>query len=205
MMDWPTRAWILCTPRSGSTLLADLLNLSVGREAVAFIKNPQRECFGEHFHTDHCATWEQFQKLDPIVTKMHMHWLEERGGDIPADTSIIRLHRRDRVAQTWSLISTGRIGFCHVVNEQQRQGFLTSESHVTTTRREFMDHYHAIERWERLMTLITSRLNVLDVWYEDLVADRAGTLANVMGFLGFTPDQWIVPESTGTLAIHEGS
>lgn len=203
---WPRRTWILSTPRSGSTLLADLLNAATGRNSSAFLKCPSRDVFGEHFHPRAFATWEELLAFDPIVTKLHMHWLEERGGDIPSDTTLIRLHRRDRVGQTWSLISTGKIGFHHVRNEEQRRGFLAAEANVTTTRKEFFDHYSAIDRWERLIGLVATGRPVCDVWYEDLIADRDGTLAKVMNFIGLSEDQWHVPTNgeIETIAIHEG-
>lgn len=200
---WPQRTWILSTPRTGSTLLADLLNRATGREATAFIVEPSRDLFGEHFSPDFCKTWADFVRLDPVVTKMHIHWLEERGEAIPPDTKIIRLTRDDKVAQTWSLLVSGKVGFCHATTEHRRNEYLAGEAHVTTTRKEFYDHLHAIERWERLMRLITAGRDTFDVSYEELTSDRrAETLTQVMTFIGLRPDEWTMPDGVKTLALH---
>lgn len=205
LAPWHHRAWILCTPRSGSTLLANALNAAVGVEVDRFIQCPARHVFGEHFHPNFCATWKQFAELDPFVTKMHVHWLEERGQQMPRlSTKIIRLRRDDRVAQTWSLLSSGKVGQCHVRNSMQRAAYLSNEAHVSVTRKEFYDHFNSIERWQRLLQLLTCTRECLDVLYEDLVRDRARVLGQCMEYLALPAESWHVPtdEEIELVAIH---
>lgn len=136
---------------------------------------------------------------------MHVHWLEERGEQLPSlATKVIRLRRDDRVAQTWSLLSSGNVGQCHVRNQVQRNAYLANETHISVTRQEFYDHLHSIERWQRMIHLMSCNRECLDVVYEDLVRDRAGVLSQCMRYLDLPAESWHVPtdEEIEVVAIH---
>ena len=194
---WPCRAWMLCTPRTGSTFLCSLLNAALGIVPHDTGTIPERHVWAEHFTPEHCPHWEDFQRIDPIVSKLHIHWLEERGSEMPTlSTKILRLSRADRVAQTWSLLGSGHLGTCHVHNPQERADYLGRESHVSVSRQEWYDHFHAIERWNRLLTLLTSQRDCLDVIYEDVIADRERELFRIMDWLGVATESWHVPAET---------
>jgi LPS sulfotransferase NodH len=162
----------------------------------------ERSRWGEHFHPKYCASWEQFTNLDPLVTKMHVHWLEERGVDIPVNHKFVRLHRHDRVRQTWSLLSTAKINKFHAKTEQERSSYLETESKVRATREEFFTHLDTINRWERLMQLFTCGRLCLDVFYEDLVGDTYNQLARIMCFLEVPNEDWHNPGPSEFLQLH---
>jgi len=207
ILPWRTRAWILCTQRSGSTLLCGLLNAAVGITGDM----DRRLRWEEHFNPDPkncCFTWEDFVELDPIVTKMHVIWLAERGKIAPPEepTKIIRLIRRDTTAQAWSFIMSSKTGQSHVHNIEQRLSLLAEEAKQTITRKEFYDFYNLIIRWNDMIGEIIRDVEsrCVTVFYEDLIADRAKELTKIMEFLEMPSTCWHVPEDNEitTLAIH---
>lgn len=192
---WTHSAWIVSTPRSGSTLLAGLLNVGVGLPSSIAKGFNSPYVFGEHFHP---ISGSNAGGSDlPFVSKCHYHWIDEalvpRLPDL--STRILILNRRDHEQQAWSLLTSGKLGTMHVYNEQALKEFQERAEQVPVTRAEIKTHVGSIERWERMTRFTFSNHDhVREVWYEDLMADPARVIAETYDWLEVTggeyrPDQ----------------
>lgn len=180
---WKHPCWIVCTPRSGSTLLADLLNRAAG---VADGPHPQTVRFKEHYHPAHP---ERLADGPPLVTKCHIHWIEEHIDRLPSrDTRIILLTRENRHAQALSLIASGRTGI-HSSDSGNLDLIRQQTRAVQMTVGEVWDHVAAVKRWERLADLLFQHYERTAITYEDLCEEPEATLSRLIGSIDLL-DKW---------------
>lgn len=181
---WSHPAWIISTPRSGSTLLASLLNVGVGLPSNITRGFTSPYVFGEHFHPV-SGSYAQRDDL-PFVSKCHYHWIAEgRLSRLPdLSTRILILNRRDHEQQAWSLLTSGKLGTMHVYNEQRLAEFRERAEQVPVTRAEIRTNVGSVERWERMTRFtFSNHQHVREVYYEDLIADPARIIAETYDWL----------------------
>jgi LPS sulfotransferase NodH len=189
MFDWPVKAWIVSTPRSGSTWLCSLLNLAVG--IGDDFDDPEPGMFGEHFHP-RCS--HRFPEYEPVVSKVHIHWLDDPifvRRLPPPETRIIQLIREDKVAQVWSMVCSSRLGLYNTKEPERRSAYRREMKSVTASQSEFSDHLKAIERWERLSNfLFANHPHRMLVTYEQLERDPESVVRRCFEFLTVPDTQW---------------
>ena len=191
---WGCRAWVLTTPRSGSTYLCYLLNrfnhlpldLDLQPEYNRFI-------FAEHAHPDVCRSREAFLSLDPVVTKMHLNFLWSFDLKLPADTRFVLL-LRSPAEQTASLIAGLQTCVTHLATSAELADY--QQRDFEFHRAETAELYVMTERCNQELLDRTQGRHVLLVHYEDLLANPVSVVRSVFEFLS-TP--W---EPRGPLAAY---
>ena len=178
---WTHTCWMATTPRSGSTWLCGLLNLAVGLPEQG--KTYHRLEFCEHFHPKLSHRYPEYQ---PRVTKVHAHWMDDAmliRALPPLDTKIIRLTRKDHIAQVWSMICSSQVGICNSSEPEQQALYRAQMGRVQVSQTDFSNHLLALARWERILDMYFSRHDCLRVEYEDLVKNTEQVVGDVLRWL----------------------
>ena len=190
--------WILCHPRTGSTLLCDLLNFTgkfppfdhpklVGKRAIlekgyAFgewmrVYADQDEILGyppPHLKCLH----ELYEPLLGWPSRPHIDFL------LPG-VKYVLLERRNVYEQAVSEYFARTTKKWHVYSEQEQRAHAATP--VPLVISDLKDHYRKVANyypWRRFL----GDAPYHTVHYEDMVADPAGTLAGVLNFIGVPTD-----------------
>lgn len=199
------RYCIASTPRSGSTLLSRTLEATqLAGVPMEYFNNSfmgawQRLNSGRTIHLEsYLAELESRRTTSNGVFGIKAHWSQLHSlanqAKVPLSTlahatvgkctKFIQINRRDKLAQAISLHIANKIKVYHsdqlfLRNAENVAAFDAAAISVNITRL-FMDEAN----WS---TYIKERgLDVMEVIYEDLVADHAGTCRRVFDFIGLT-------------------
>lgn len=186
-MYWPQRAWMLTTRRSGSTWFCYLLNGAVGNEFNVDYASPRlsRHVFGEHFHEKCSVTDDDFWRVDPVVTKMHGHWLGRLNNRRPhSSTRIIRLYRRDIAAQARSLYLANRIGMWQATTAEKAEAWRVISRDEPISESRLAELTLHVQRLNSEVCIWASQFKfVLNVAYEDLLSHPREVVEETLRFL----------------------
>ena len=200
---WPQPAWIITTPRSGSTWLCKCLNAAAGLPLNANPLFPEQA--NRNIWCEQCqrGTHPGHSTVSKVMVEQIAQWNltpppaqmgEERGESgepaaarcppLSTNRKLIHLERRDEAAQAASMYCAAGRNKCHA----------TSKSEADVLSRQPIEwneaaghHYMGRLRLEK-HTLITEwvKPNVMTVIYEDLLQDPDGIVSEIMRFLGVT-------------------
>lgn len=184
---WGRRGWIVTAPRSGSTYLCYLLNAAVGeRFDMPEDRAQARYTFGEHVAL--CRGTEKFLEWDPIVTKMHRHYLR---GDLPGwDRAEVERRfpgvrfvwlERSLVRQAASLYFSDVTKVCQLETPEEQAAYRSRP--VAIDDGVLRQKYRQVAAWHRAWEHWLRRGAYLRITYEGLAADPAGTVAAVLDYL----------------------
>lgn len=205
---------VVCTPRTGSTLLCNLLM------QLGFAGRPREHLRHTPIVLASNTDFSMERFIGEVVrngatkgvfgTKLISHFLLDAltlhadgrltlpPGLLPR-SRIVRLVREDQVAQAFSLHIAHESAVFFERTEQkseQRQRFLESFEYAFEP---ILERLHMIEDEEERITNLLDRssLPVLQVTYENLTADPTSTLRDVTDFLGLDlPRRFKAPEPT---------
>lgn len=207
--DWSAyRPYIvLCTGRSGSSHLCDLLtNTGVCGYPKEHLRDPQVFCLRNglvdlgallaRLLVSHSTPNRVFGTK--LISRYVLEMLKDVDPaqlELPADMPVVYLSRRDKVAQAASIVRAKKTGRWHL-----REGRKAPPECVELTPAEVADavaEYHQnLQRQHELDTLAAELFQpeqVLQITYEDLVADPRGVLARVMAHIGVETGDGEVP------------
>lgn len=190
---WPSPCWIVSTPRSGSTWLSAMLNISTFRRECPEV--PEKDVFCEHFHPKYGHTYPHYE---PIVTKVHVNWLDDPllVQQLPSlDTKIILLTRNDHVQQVWSMIASSASKIFNTKSEDRRDTYRQALMNVRVSQNELTTHLAAIDRWERLGKFLFTHHNIYQLSYEELLASPRVWVEAVLSWMGMSASDFSYQES----------
>ncbi len=198
---FPDRAYaIVTTPRSGSTLLSQMLaSTGVAGQPKEHLRLPtqtlSRECGFDYIRLLRILAAERATPNRVFGTKLIVHFLEkhqphgEDFGAVARAFKFINLVRMDRVAQAVSLHLAQSTGIWHVHNDQTRKVYdekikaiRIDQGHIDGVRAMHTE----IRREEGSMAEIFDRWSIepMLVEYERLSAEPQREIARVMDFIG---------------------
>lgn len=115
--------WLLTTPRSGSSYLAECLNKTRGLSDVDKDNNVvHRMLFVEHAHDKNCRNAEDFWGINPVHTKLHSHHHQRLKFELPRDGKYVILDRDAADVATSVYLSTAT-GVHHIKNDDEREAY----------------------------------------------------------------------------------
>jgi LPS sulfotransferase NodH len=210
---FPARCYaILTTPRSGSTLLSQLLaSTGVGGRPREHLRLPtqtlSRECGFDYVRLLRILAAQRATSNGVFGTKLIAHFLEKhRVKGLPFDEvakafRFVSLVRVDRVSQAVSLHVAQSTGIWHVHDDRTRkvyaerlQAIQVDRAHIDGVRA----MYNEIRREEGWMAQFLDRWSIrpLLVEYEALYADPDVQVKRVLEFLGIDDPYALQPRKT---------
>lgn len=200
---------VVCTPRSGSSFLCDLISQNVGGKAVEHLRDPLLYLL-KHRGTLNIDISLFLEKLlvfcsvnGVFGTKIISHFLFNLVNFLKDDElnliidyfnikglKVIYLYREDKSAQTVSKYLASRSKKWHVVSSNEISDYQDSVKEIDydfNTLKKIYDNF--IEEESKLESFLQSKSNfeVLKVSYECLVEDTAQYVELVTDFLGVKP------------------
>jgi LPS sulfotransferase NodH len=200
---------VVCTPRSGSTFLCDLISQNIGGKAIEHLRDPLLYLLKhrETLNIDFSLFIEKllvFCSVNGVFgTKLISHFLLDLVNFLEDDElsliidyfnmrglKVVYLYREDKYAQTVSKYLASRSKKWHVISSNDISDYQNSVKEIDydfNTLKKIYDNF--IEEESKLESFLQSRSNfeVLKVSYECLVEDTARYVKLVTDFLGVKP------------------
>lgn len=178
--EWPLSRMI-CTPRSGSTWLCQLLNGSQGLPLDFKLYAPRGDIWGEHFNTE-CRSDHYLPADQPQVSKVHANWLVDLP-PLPPETKIISL-KRSLESQSRSRAVGMQTRQSHVTCDEEQTEWL-EKAPLTVTAQDVMRERHCFARMQAKQDAFCRDFpDVYDTHYESWMQAPLDELQKLCLWLG---------------------